>query len=245
MNIIETIRSHESEFSNAEKKLSRLILERPNLAADYTITQLADHASTSTSAVLRFCKTCGCSGYKEFHYDLVSWLSSRNQEQDLVMDLAQQYSAAALQLGEMNREKLYWLAEKIHEADRIFSFGRFRNEACARRLQINLIDQQIDCHCGTNELEYQHLLYLMNTHSAVVFFSVVGDLSGYRETAKHIAGAAGYSVLITANPHAKLSALTNDTIILPSLENRIFSEQAVMMMFVDILSAVLHQQKAQ
>ncbi|WP_105304286.1 MurR/RpiR family transcriptional regulator [Anaerolactibacter massiliensis] len=239
MSIIETIRSHEPEFSNAEKKLSQVILERPDLAADYTISQLADHADTSTSAVLRFCKTCGCSGFKEFHFHLVSWLSSRNSSDDLVMDLASQYASAAQELGNLDRRKLSQLAQKIRTADRVFSLGRFRNEACARRLQINLIDQQIDCHCGSDELEYQHLLYLVSSHSAVVFFSAVGDIRSCRETAEQIADHAGYSVLITANPRAELSALTDDSIILPSLENRTFSEQAVMLMFVDILSELV------
>lgn len=66
MTIDETIRSHYGDMTKSEKKIASYLLEHLHEAGFLTLDAAARNADTSTTSVLRFCRSLGYAGYKEF-----------------------------------------------------------------------------------------------------------------------------------------------------------------------------------
>lgn len=56
----------------SEQRVAQAVLDDPTLVVELTITELADHCSTSAATVARFCQNIGFSGYPEFRRELAS-----------------------------------------------------------------------------------------------------------------------------------------------------------------------------
>ena len=62
---LETALSHNNLFP-AERKIAQYMLEQPDRVVDFSVQELADAAKTSRATIVRFCRTLGYTGYKEF-----------------------------------------------------------------------------------------------------------------------------------------------------------------------------------
>ena len=71
MNEINTALIYIGDLSESEKKVLRFIMKDPNVVIQYTIQQVAMMAGTSVSAVQRFTKAVGYSGYRDFRAAIV------------------------------------------------------------------------------------------------------------------------------------------------------------------------------
>lgn len=64
--LLDTIRSLLPEMSSAERKIALFVLDEPKKALHYNVVELSRHSSSSSAAVVRFCKRIGVSGYNGF-----------------------------------------------------------------------------------------------------------------------------------------------------------------------------------
>jgi len=65
-NTLLTISSLYSSMTKAEKKVADTVLNDPETAVHYTVTDLAEKAGVGETSVIRFCRSLGFSGYHEF-----------------------------------------------------------------------------------------------------------------------------------------------------------------------------------
>lgn len=245
MDIIQKIESIESVFSESEKKVYRKIIENPAIVTMYTISQVAMIAETSTAAVLRFCQRIGFSGYKDFRYEIMSWQKDHSAEKnkDTVTRIASAYSQAIRDLDLLDREQLDRLCEDILSSEKVIVLGRHRTSTASAKLQMNLTDLGITAITGRDTLAFQHLLYIINTETAVIMFSTTGEITDQEEFLKQLAGQTEKIWLITPARSAKMSAYANHTLEIPAVTvaNTFAGSQTVMMAFADILTALLDE----
>ena len=64
------IKSHEAEFSVAEKKVAGFIISDPSRAVDTNISETSEQSGVSEATVVRFCKRLGYSGFYQMKLQL-------------------------------------------------------------------------------------------------------------------------------------------------------------------------------
>lgn len=74
-----TIRNNYADLTAAEKRIADYVLRHPEDVADMTVQQLADHASTAKSAVIRFCNSVGFDSYRSLKMAITADLIQNDQ----------------------------------------------------------------------------------------------------------------------------------------------------------------------
>ncbi|WP_335871231.1 transcriptional regulator HexR [Bacillus sp. 2205SS5-2] len=77
--IIETVKENIHSYSKSERRLAEVLLEKPHEIADMSIGKMASEAKVSDPTVVRFCRSLGFDGFKEFKLQLVRELAVGQQ----------------------------------------------------------------------------------------------------------------------------------------------------------------------
>ncbi|WP_269584267.1 MurR/RpiR family transcriptional regulator [Roseibium sp. Sym1] len=75
IDLISALRDHDGRFPAREQKVADYVQEHLSDISDMTIAQLAKAAGVSTPTVVRFCRTLGCDGFREFKLRLAQNLA--------------------------------------------------------------------------------------------------------------------------------------------------------------------------
>lgn len=81
-NILVKIREMKDSMTPMERRVAEDILENPNDVPNMSIKMLANRSKTSEASIMRFCKTIGSTGYRDFIVNITSSLAISNDEQD-------------------------------------------------------------------------------------------------------------------------------------------------------------------
>ncbi len=247
MNILDKMNLKYDEMTASEKKVCNEIKSDPSLIANYTITQVAMHADTSTSAVLRFCHRLGYKGYKDFRYDILDYLKQNDNNQnnnDLISGLSSSFASAVATLGDIDRSVFDQLTADILHANKVVLLGRYRNAVVTSKLRMSLTDLGIICLEGNSDLDFQHLLYVIDDQTCVILFSMLGDTSDLRDFLEQLSGQTRLSWIITTASKPKASRYIANTIQLPSIYNKDkahITSHFVVMAFTEMLTAYIAQ----
>lgn len=249
MDIVQKMKQSESEYTDAERKVYRTIMEDPTLVMRYTISQIAMMADTSVAAVLRFTQHLGFRGYKDFRYEIMNWQKENEKKEpdqkDIVSLLSESYANALREIGKLDRSVLRALCNDIRSADKVIILGRHRTSTAAEKLRMNLTDLGITAVTGTDLLAFQHLLYIIDEKTTVLMFSTTGEVREQKEFLSQLSAANQKIWLFTPVSKSKMSSYASHTIVLPSASvTHVFAgSQVVMMTFADILTALLSEEE--
>ncbi|WP_428651459.1 MurR/RpiR family transcriptional regulator [Roseibium sp.] len=75
IDLISALREHTGQFPSREQKVADYVGEHLSEISDMTIAQLAKACGVSTPTVVRFCRTLGCDGFREFKLRLAQNLA--------------------------------------------------------------------------------------------------------------------------------------------------------------------------
>lgn len=64
--LISALRDHDGKFAAREQKVADFVKSNLDQVTDMTIARVAEAADVSTPTVIRFCRTLGCAGFREF-----------------------------------------------------------------------------------------------------------------------------------------------------------------------------------
>ncbi len=82
--VLVRIREAKPTLRRSEQKVAEVLLDDPMLAANLSISELAERSHTSTTSVVRFCRRVGYSRYRELRLDLAQETArERMQTSDL------------------------------------------------------------------------------------------------------------------------------------------------------------------
>lgn len=130
------IRSHYDSLTKAERQIAKYILANSRQVVDMSVASLAEASGTAGSAVIRFCKSIGYSGFSQFRLALAMEVARRPEEpvlplltgRDSTPDAARKVfdsSVRTLQntFSMLDFETMDALIEKLTHASRICFFG--------------------------------------------------------------------------------------------------------------------------
>ena len=102
MKLQEKISIYYTSLTNTERKICTVILDDPTVVSEHSIIDAATLCGTSKSAMLRFAKKLGYSGYSEFKYAVgESFIKEEKQNTesgDIYQEIVSSYSQTMTEL---------------------------------------------------------------------------------------------------------------------------------------------------
>lgn len=251
MNIIQKMKMYEPQYTNKEYKVYYVIIHKPALVDQYSITGIAAMASTSTSAVQRFCQKLGYQGYKDFRFDMIQYLQSENKETDKYSlnplgKMTNIISQAIAEIRDIDADIWKHLPEDILSAPVVYTMGLHRSFLPAEKLRINLEDFGLISLSARDQVSFSHQFYCMDENSTIIIFSVSGHTYYYQKIVESVAQIAPKIWLITTNPCAPLKNLIKNVVVLPTCsyqDDYLLDDHAIMMAFVELISYFVLKEK--
>lgn len=241
--IMQKIELNVENYTNAEKKVYDLIINKPFLIEKYTIVKIAEISGSSKSAVLRFCQRLGYKGYSEFRYDMVKYLHSKSdapfEELGIIPHITNNYVNALQALNDVNMSLVNELINDIKKADLIQTFGLFYSALPAQYFQNTFQSYGKIIMTGTDEISVNRSAFTLTDKSLVISFSISGSKNYTTAFFKETKNIGYKSYLITCNPYAHNSKYVSRTIVLPSIQpinQNTLNEHALIMIFIEIIA---------
>jgi len=163
--ILLKIQNQSSRFTPAECKIASCVLSNPQAAMGMTAAQLAEKCSVAPSAIIRFCKSIGLSGFSELKIRLAQESVSREKTDELpsppsgegAEGVARRVFQSGMQtlkntMDMLDVKKLEEMADTLSLAKRIFIFGVGTSSVVASDAQYRLAQLGLDAHCCTDIL---------------------------------------------------------------------------------------------
>ena len=191
-----------SELSKSDRKIMNRMTKDLTNVESLTINHLAEEAGTSLASVQRFCQKMGYSGFKEFKFQLLTYIKKQESQSTMV--------------STSNETDADELADVLINSSNNFIFGIYYSELPARLLCMGMRDLGKATYFGDALAAGEHLFPLSNEDSTAVFYSVSGisKLFGSSPLPKSISHFK-HSYLITMNPDTPLKKYFKKVIILP------------------------------
>ena len=240
MSIISKIQQEYQSLQPSQRKVADTVLEDPGKIAHLSISQTAMLSDTSVSAVLRFCKTIGYEGYKDFRYELLhSSQQERSRDEDVTSTITSCISEAVASLDSIDRKMLKQLCKDIIEAKHVVILGQYRSSLASEKLRMNLTDLGIPCYCADSPIAYEHMLNFIDHDTTVIVFSSLGYILNLQDFFQNLSASAENVWLVTQNQKSKMMKYISRVFLLPSVPNHgVFnSSHIILIAFADIVSA--------
>jgi len=248
VDIIEGIKNHRAEFSKAELKVSDYVLQFPEHIETFTITKVAMEAKTSTSAVLRFCQNLGFQGYKDFRFEMVSYLHSQRHNVgsgNVIDTFLEGYSKVINQFQNLNTTEVNNLVDALSDDGVKYLLGLYYSALPAKELSYGLGDLGKVSICANDYMSSAHATRSMRSDSTLVLFSLAGNQANFTDfLAETMNNMPENSFLVTLNPKSELAKIFKHTIVLPGAtfsSKSVIDTQTIPMLFVEMVMNLIHE----
>lgn len=181
VNILDRIEATKEHFSKSDKIIYECIKNNYNIVTRKctTIIDLAEYCNVSKSAILRFAKKLGYSGYSEFKYALVIKTQNNfptNNEDNKIQSILDIYSEAILSINQfISEEEIQKLATMILKAKKVRICGSNRSGFTAMQLKFRLLNIKIETEVIMDPIQLDSLTSNYGYNEELyIFFSVMG-----------------------------------------------------------------------
>lgn len=249
MNMIQKMKALSGTFTKTDEKIYNYIMENPTQVVHRNIYELAKITGISRSAILRFSKKIGYSGFSEFKYDFSRFVHSGSlkkaePEQNTSVDIIDIYQKTINQMKEtLDEKKLHLLVDHIVPCRRLKIFGINRTGHSAKQLRQRLHKIAFDGEAVTDFILIPEIANQGTSEDVHIYFSTMGETEIIMEGIQLSKENGAYTVLITMNETSKMIKYTDLYILLPSTQafsNAYFFDlQPINMIFIEILISYL------
>lgn len=231
VSIQSTIETNLASMSPSLARVATAIQERPRLAIEMTINELADATDTSVASVVRFCRAIGLSGYPALRMALASELGAEAAQfvgaaefgtdikaSDSLQDVAAKLATLdvlAIQetLGNLDFDALAGAVAAIDGAQRVLMYGVGASQFVAEDLAHKLLRIGRNVQVFSDPHEAVAVASLAVPGAVAIGFSHTGttlETVHFLEVA-HASGAP--TIAITSNAESKLGRLADHALI--------------------------------
>jgi len=222
MSPLENMRLHEAEFTKSDKRIVEYIEKRLDVIASNSIVGAAEIINVSKSALLRFCKKCGYSGYSELKYDVSRYLLSGQghviSEGNTTQNLLELYTNKILNLSEsISIQQLEQLSNYIINARKIKSFGIHETSLSANYFEYRLMALGLDCQAVTIPHTMVEKANFSSADDVHIFFTISGVTKEIVDAAQTSLDNKAKTIVITSNTHIPYKENIDLLLLVPSM----------------------------
>ncbi|MGX5696807.1 MurR/RpiR family transcriptional regulator [Agromyces soli] len=257
------LRQRMPSLSKSEHHIAELILERPAVVVESTITRLAELAGTSPASVARFCRAVGYAGYKEFRIAIAAAnsreeaarelfrvddaeIDASDSALDVVTKVAYQEARAIEETARgIDLEALDAVVAALRTAPRIDIFGAGSSGLTAQDLQLKLHRIGIPSFCWTDAHLALTSFALTGPASVAIGISHSGQTLEPNQMLALARGRGAITVAITNYPDSPIAEVADRLLVTSARESRYrtgaMSSRLAQMAIVDFLVVRLLQ----
>jgi len=250
MNIFDLMETKLQTFTKKDRTIYENLKRHPSEFAEASYDELVNILGVSQSALTRFAKKLGFSGYADLQFQLRNDLKAMDGQTEVETNAQIFGGFIKCVEDEVDREELHNLAQRILAAGRVTCTGFQFSGLPARFLSFNLLTEfRIDA----DKPEFDYIIRSFTQEDVLIIFSAAQG-GFYRPLLQRISSLEQsdkpHVALITMNPRHVLRRQCDQVILLPSsgkvlaphlatLENMMFT------MFVDMLLSEIERIKGE
>lgn len=189
-NVLLKIREVQNSLSTAEKYIAEYILSNTDEAKDLTIRELAEVTFTSPSSIIRFCRSLGFKGFKDFRQAFLIELSTMNQDsfgtsltidkEDSLKTISSKVTYTNIKSLEetlllLDSNVLEEIVELLLSSKKILLFGIGSSQIVAQDFSLKMLRLSKDCYLNMDV--HSQLLLAENSTSedVAIIYSYSGE----------------------------------------------------------------------
>lgn len=251
MNINERIEQAKNLFTKSDQAIYDCIMKDPWLVirGSSTIIELAEKCEVSKSAILRFAKKLGYSGYSEFKYDFAVSEHSNIPKEANKNNLDYILSAYESTIRDFKKyikeEDFVYLAEEIVRADKIRICGFNRSGFSATHFKYRLLNLGVESEAVTDSLFLGSILGMPSKYREIyLFFTVRGKPASPLNAFIEDCYKKNYTtIIITMNQNTEYRKYVHKMVLLPGLNTGgvFLDEQGIFHIFIEILLSYMSE----
>ena len=248
MNVLENIHIHYDELTKKDKDIADYILEYPKKFCRQDMNDFTSEMNVSKSALIRFSKKLGYSGYSELRYELSRIIfigGEKRQELYTPIEIIGHGYIECLTalIEELDSELIETIAKKIWQANKIKLFGYNESALPPQHLAIRGTLLNLDFAVYTNRDYFATQFKNMHKEDLAIIYSVKDHAKVYASLLKNREMPA---LVITMSPK-NFSLMSEDFMVNlpnPSISKAgLLDEQVLFYVFNEILLAQLMRTK--
>lgn len=173
MNVFTQMDLHKGEFTPRELEIYELFSSSPDVVAGSTTTTLSRQFNIPQSAISRFCKKIGFSGYGDFRMNMMVSAAHQHEQQsaDGEEDIADHLTNYCHNVREVvTDDVLEEVTQEVLSARRIYTCGEASSSIPAQYLAFMLMELSLPGQFITSGWE-QEMLHCMDEQDLVLLFS--------------------------------------------------------------------------
>lgn len=228
--ILQTIRDQSGSLSRREQLVADAILADPEAVIAESVVDLAARVGVSQPTVIRFCRSVGCTGFRDFKLTLAQAMVHHRPvhnadvtAEDTLGELTRKVVAANIaaisalpeQLDGAQMERALSI---LGQARRIIFFGMGGSGIVAQDARHKFLRFETPCEVYTDPIMLRMAVAGRGQNAALVLISTTGRTAEVVEAAR-IAGMSGFSVICLTEPDTPLARVADVPIVIEPSED--------------------------
>ena len=205
-----SIKNHYNSMTPTERIIADYVLANSSQVTEMNVAQLAQASGTAGSAVIRFCKSAGYSGFSQFRLTLAKELVARPvsflpliSDQDSTGQIAEKVFASGIRtlqntLSMLDADMLERLAGEFDRAGKIYLFGVGTSSPVAQDMQYRLLQLGYCASCYTDILFMPVAAMNMQKQDIAIAISHSGRTAATLDALKLAAAHKATTVAVTS-----------------------------------------------
>ncbi len=223
-----------ASLSPTERFLLEYIHQNIDEIATMSIVTLSERATVSTATIVRLMKKIGYDGYTSFKYRLMQnekMVDYDDQLRDIDVDIKKAIKKneeevfRTIQLQSIGQ--IEDIVQKMHDAKKIYIFGRGFSEMIAKEMMIKLqlTDKSCESHDDPNIIRIKS--QKIKSNELAIFISLSGETKELVEACQNLRMRQVTTISLTTNLDSSLSNLSDITLLGYKSDQSLFPEYEV------------------
>ena len=258
---IPQIMNNYNSLRKSEMKVADIILEHPEAAIHFSVSELAELAGVSDPTVIRFCRSLGFKGFQDFKINLAQSIipDIRNIHETVnrgenVPDLVRKVfdaNIAAIQstLGTLDFQAVEAAINELSGAGRIMFFGLGNSAVVAKDAYHKFFRTGIPCQWFEDTHMAMMAASIMGPGEALVVISHSGSTTDIVDVLEVAAKAGAKTLAIVSHHKSPVSSVATHTLCVASTETEYkfepMASRIAQLSVIDVLSVGVTMQRSE
>ncbi|MCI8516674.1 MAG: MurR/RpiR family transcriptional regulator [Hungatella sp.] len=248
MNPLEQLEKEFPNLTKSEQAITRYILDNPMSVIRFPLTQIAEEAKASNTAVIRLCQKLGYQGFSEFKFSLSRAALSDTHENGREKSEGSEHSLTAIvsqyvkylnqMAAEADLDQIRRIAGLICCNSRLAIMGYNRTGFSASQLSYRLSRIGVANHLVTDQVVMMDYMEIFGPGDVCLIFSI-SISKNYKEIVQRLKKNGASVVLFTMNGASPLKKLCDYYVCLPQISYNkkmgFLDDQAIFFVFIEVL----------
>lgn len=210
-NVLHLITNHYQSMSVSEREIAKYVLKNPEEVILLSMRALAEKTKLSDNTVLRFCRTCGFSGYLDFKTALMPQIviqkgsiyrqvDTRDPFTNQKNKIAENITAAIRETYEITDETtIDTIARKITQSRHVYVVGLAGSFGVSQVLADSLLTLGVPASALADRVEIERTCLNLGGDTVLIGFSHHGETDEVLMAVRRAAENGAFTVLVSNN----------------------------------------------